>query len=126
MTAKILIVDDSALARRTLKKILQPTGCQLSEAADGVEAIERFFLERPDVVLLDLTMEGMEGFEVLRKLREIDAGAQVIVASADIQETTQEIVFAAGASAYLTKPFTEAEVLAALERVLKGGEGASN
>ena len=65
MKAKVLIVDDSALARRTLRQILEAAGYEVAEAEDGLNALERYFLEKPDVVMLDLVMKGMYGLEVL-------------------------------------------------------------
>ena len=65
MKAKVLIVDDSALTRRNLRQILETAGCEVAEAEDGLGALERYFLDKPDVVLLDLVMRGMYGLEVL-------------------------------------------------------------
>jgi len=119
--AKILIVDDSGLSRRTLRKILEPAGHQVSEAEDGITALERYYLDKPDLVLLDLTMNGMYGMDVLNKLRQMDSGVLVIVASADIQTSTRAIAEEAGASAFINKPFTVDQVLAAVVEVLRGG-----
>ena len=68
MTAKILLVDDSGLARRTTRQMLEAAGYVVVEAEDGMTALERYFLEKPDVVLLDLVMKGMMGLDVLDKL----------------------------------------------------------
>ena len=76
MKPRVLVVDDSALSRRTLRQILEPAGYDVAEAEDGLSALERYFLDKPDVVLLDLVMKGMYGLEVLTKLRELDAGRQ--------------------------------------------------
>ena len=118
--AKILVVDDSAMSRRTLRKILESAGHEISEAAEGILALERYFLDKPDLVLLDLTMTGMYGIEVLNKLREMDADARIIVASADIQSSTREMVQAGGAYAFINKPFVTEQVLKVVNRVLQG------
>jgi two-component system chemotaxis response regulator CheY len=120
MKPRILIVDDSGLSRRTLRQILEPAGYDVVEAEDGLTALERYFLEKPDVVLLDLVMKGMYGLEVLTKLRELDAGAKVVVVSADIQTSSQQLVEEAGAKAFINKPFDKAEILSALTTVLAG------
>src|SRR3954466_2843588 len=125
MMAKILIVDDSGMSRRTLRKILEPAGHEIIEAEEGVTALEHFFLEKPDLVLLDLTMTGMYGIEVLNKMREMDPQARVIIASADIQSSTREMVDAGGASAFINKPFTSDKVLGAVSRVLEGEADAT-
>ena len=72
MNAKVLIVDDSALTRRSLRQILETAGCEVLEAEDGLDALERYYLDKPDVVLLDLVMRGMYGLDVLQKIRELD------------------------------------------------------
>ncbi len=122
--AKILVVDDSSMSRRTLRKILEPEGHEIIEAEEGMIGLERYFLERPDLVFLDLTMTGMYGIDVLNKLREMDPQALVIVASADIQSSTQELVRSSGASAFINKPFTTDKVLRVVRQVLSGGANA--
>jgi two-component system chemotaxis response regulator CheY len=117
--AVILVVDDSGMSRRTLRKILEPAGHQVIEATDGISALERYFVDRPNLVLLDLTMGGMYGIDVLKKLREIYSGACVVVASADIQASTRAMVEEAGASAFINKPFDIDRVLDAVNAVLK-------
>ena len=118
MRFRILVVDDSALSRRSLRQILEPAGYEVAEAEDGLSALERYFLEKPDVVLLDLVMKGMYGLDVLTKIRELDAHARVIVVSADIQTSSQRLVEQAGAKAFVNKPFDKAEILKALASVL--------
>ena len=123
--AKILVVDDSGMSRRTLRKILEPAGHEISEAEEGIVALERYFLDKPDLVLLDLTMTGMYGVDVLNKLREMDPQARVIIASADIQSSTREIVNSGGASAFINKPFTSEKVLSTVSKVLEGKTDAT-
>lgn len=114
MKGKVLVVDDSALARRNLRQILEPAGYDVVEATDGLGALERYFLEKPDVVLLDLVMKGMYGLEVLEKLRELDPEVRVLVVSADVQMSSHELVDAAGAKGFVNKPFDRDQILAAL------------
>lgn len=118
--AKILVVDDSSMSRRTLRKILESAGHEIVEAEEGIVALERYFLDKPDLVFLDLTMTGMYGLEVLSKLREMDPQARVVIASADIQSSTREMVDAGGASAFVNKPFTTDKVLGIVKKVLQG------
>lgn len=123
--AKILIIDDSNLSRRMLRRFLESADHTVSEADDGLAAIERFALERPDLVTLDMTMRGMHGLDVLNKLREIDPQARVLVASADVQRSTRELVSAAGGSGFLSKPFDQERVLRAVATILNGSESWS-
>src|SRR5215813_15438254 len=121
MTQKILIVDDSALSRRTLRRILETAGYEVKEADDGMTALEVYFLEKPSLVLLDLVMKGMYGIDVLVKLREMDPQARVVVASADIQSSTRTMVDEAGALGFIHKPFVSQQVIAAVEAALAEG-----
>lgn len=121
MSPKILIVDDSALSRRTMRRILESAGYEIVEAADGMTALELYFLEKPNLVLLDLVMKGMYGLDVLAKLREMDSKALVVVASADIQSSTRSMADEAGALGFINKPFVTEQVIAAVEAALVEG-----
>jgi len=123
MSQKILIVDDSALSRRTLRRILESAGYEVVEAIDGMAALEVYFLEKPGLVLLDLVMKGMYGLDVLVKLREMDQDARVVVASADIQSSTRTMADEAGALGFINKPFVPEQVVAAVAAAI--GEGAN-
>ena len=116
--ATIMIADDSGYTRRTHRRILESDGHVVHEAASGMAAIEGYFVHRPEVVLLDLTMEDMSGLEVLARLREMDAAARVVVISADVQRTTLQLVADAGALRFLGKPVAPEELLATVRHVL--------
>jgi two-component system chemotaxis response regulator CheY len=122
MTAKILIIDDSSLARRTVRQLLESQGHTVEDAADGAQGLERFFLNPPDLVILDMVMTGMYGLDVLAKMREINPEVKVIIATADIQQSTAEQVRAAGAKGILNKPMNRDKLAAALEKILAGGD----
>ncbi len=118
--AKILIVDDSGMSRRALRRILELAGHEVLEAEDGMLALERYALERPDVVLLDMTMRGMHGLEVLDHLREFDASVRVVIATADVQSSTRSLAAKGGGRGFVTKPFDPGQVLAAVQDALTG------
>jgi len=122
--AKILIVDDSALSRRRLRSILESAAHTVIEAEEGMIAIEKYFLERPDLVLLDLIMKGMFGIEVLKKLRQMDPQVKVVVATADIQTSTQTIVLEEGAMSFVTKPFVPEQILMAVNSAMEVSDAA--
>jgi len=122
MSARILVVDDSGLARRRARTILEGAGYEVLEAEDGMSALERYFVSRPDVVVLDLVMKGMYGLDVLTKLREMDGSAKVIVVSADVQTSSQQLVSNAGASGFLVKPLEADEILPLLRTTLEGAQ----
>jgi len=115
---KVLLVDDSGMARRRVRQMLESEGYEVIEAEDGVVALERYFVDKPDLVLLDLVMRGMYGLEVLTKLRQLDPAARVVVVSADVQDSSRQMVQAAGAHAFLIKPVERDAMLATVRDVL--------
>jgi two-component system chemotaxis response regulator CheY len=120
MKARILVVDDSGLARRRARTILEGAGFEVLEAEDGMAALEHYFVSKPDVVLLDLVMKGMYGLDVLAKLREMDPGVRVIVISADIQTSSRELSSASGATGFLNKPARAEDIVAAVQNAIGG------
>jgi two-component system chemotaxis response regulator CheY len=126
VTAKILVIDDSAMSRKTLRRILEAGGHTVVEANDGIAGLETYFIERPDLVLLDLVMAGMYGLDVLARLREMDPDARVVVATADIQSSTYEMAERAGALGFITKPFSTPAVMSAVRSALEGAGDAAN
>jgi two-component system chemotaxis response regulator CheY len=119
MNSTVLVVDDSALARRRIRAILESAGYGVIEAEDGMSALERYFVDKPDLVVLDLVMKGMYGLEVLTKLREMDPSARVIVVSADVQTSSHEMVEQAGAAGFLMKPIDTDQVLMMVRSTLE-------
>ena len=122
MKAKILIVDDSSLSRRTMRQMLEEMGHTVEEASDGAQALERFYLEPPALVILDMVMTGMYGTEILAKMREMNSAVPVIVATADIQKSTADQVREGGAKGMLNKPVSRERLATALSTVLGGGD----
>ena len=98
--------------------MLEAAGYDVVEAEDGLSALERYFVERPAVVMLDLVMKGMYGLDVLAKLREMDPAARVVVVSADIQTTSRELVTARGATGFVNKPAKPEDIVGAVEHAL--------
>jgi two-component system, chemotaxis family, chemotaxis protein CheY len=119
VTHKLLLVDDSGLARRSMRAMLEPAGFEVIEAEDGMTALERYSIDKPDVVILDLVMKGMYGLDVLTKLRELDPQARVVVISADVQRSSQDMVHAAGAVGFLNKPVERELVLSVVRGALE-------
>lgn len=92
----------------------------MEEANGGNEAMEKYQITKPDVVLLDIVMGEMGGFEVLQKLRQMDPEAAVVMATADIQKITRDEALGAGAAGFVNKPFDAEEVLGEVRRVTNG------
>lgn len=122
--SKILVVDDSALSRRVSRRILEGAGHAVTDVADGLAALERYALDRPDLVLLDVTMAEMNGLEVLTQLRAMDPAAVVVMATADVQTSTRALADAGGASGFVVKPLAAEAVLQAVGDALAGAGGA--
>lgn len=116
---KILIVDDSTLSRRILQHYLEDERFEVFQAEDGETALDQYKEHRPDVVLLDMTMRGMHGLEVLARLREVDPEARIIVSTADIQQSTREMAIEAGATSFVYKPLQREDVVQAVLTVLE-------
>jgi CheY-like chemotaxis protein len=123
--AKILVVDDSALSRRVSRRILETVGHVVADAADGLTALEQYSLDKPDLVLLDVTMPEMDGLEVLSQLRAMDPTAVVVMATADVQSSTRVLAEAGGAVGFISKPLTAETVLRAVEAALTGQAGGA-
>ena len=121
MIAKILIVDDSGLARRLTRQFLEELGHTVEDASDGAQALERYVLNQHDLVVLDMVMHGMYGLDVLVKLRELNPKLPVIVVTADIQKTTRDQVKEAGAAGMINKPLKREDLATAVETLLAGG-----
>src|SRR4051812_37265950 len=101
MSNKILIVDDSGLARRMTRQMLEQLGYVVDEASDGATALERYVLNNHDLVVLDMVMQGMYGLDVLQKFQQLNPKLPVIIATADIQKSTRDQVREAGAAALI-------------------------
>ena len=116
---KVLIVDDAVLARAMLRKVLE--GCGISdilEAQNGVEAVQIYQNERPDLITMDITMPDMDGVTATRKIIEINPAANVIVCSALGQKEVVMEAIQAGAKHYIIKPFDNDKVRSTIKAVL--------
>lgn len=119
---KILLIDDSALSRSIVKRAL---GNEYSyiEAVDGMSGLELYFLEKPDLVFLDLTMPGLNGIEVLARLRELDPSVRVVIGTADIQDLSRHQAEELGALEFIVKPFNPESVKAVVQKILQANGG---
>jgi two-component system KDP operon response regulator KdpE len=111
--SKALIIDDEQQMRRLLRMVLESRGYEVCEAAEGQLGLQEAAFHRPDVVLLDLGLPGMNGIEVLKRLREW-SDVPVLILSVRDQETIKVEALENGADDYVTKPFGTAELLARL------------
>jgi type II secretory ATPase GspE/PulE/Tfp pilus assembly ATPase PilB-like protein/CheY-like chemotaxis protein len=117
---KVLLVDDEDSLRKVLKDLLEREGYDVSEARDGVQALDQVDRVGPDIIVLDLNMPGLDGYGVLSHLRSRPATADipVLVLTAKSDEDNEVRVFELGADDFLTKPFRARALSARLEAVL--------
>jgi len=116
--AKILVVDDAEFLRVRIKKLLNGAGHDVIEAEDGAKAIEVYRAERPNAVLMDITMPEMDGLAALKQIKGADPGASVVMLTALGQESIVLEAIKAGAKDFVVKPFDPDRVLAAVQKVL--------
>ncbi len=102
--SKILVVDDEVKACELLKRFLEMKGYEVITSNNGEDAIEKVKNENPDAMLLDIRMPGMEGTEVLRRVREFDKDVGIIMVTAVKEEAIGKEAIEAGADEYITKP----------------------
>lgn len=117
-TAKILVVDNEPQIRRVLRSTLATRGYVISEAKSGGEALELLRAERPDLVLLDMNMPGMDGIETCREVRRA-CDAPIIMLTVRSAERDKVAALDAGADDYVTKPFSIEELLARIRAALR-------
>ena len=116
--AKILVVDDAAFMRLRATKLLVEAGHQVLEADNGRLAVETYIRERPDCVLMDITMPEMDGLEALAEIRLRDPHARVVMLTAMGQQAIVMDAIKRGARDFVVKPFAPDRVLAAVNKLL--------
>lgn len=119
MAKNILICDDAAFMRMMIKDILTKNGYNIAgEAENGVKAVEKYNETKPDLVLMDITMPEMDGIQALKKIKEADANACVIMCSAMGQQAMVIEAIQSGAKDFIVKPFQAERVLEAVKKVV--------
>lgn len=124
MGARILLVDDDTLLRRSLAFSLERAGFRVHTAASAEEALAIAARERPDLVLLDIGLPGMDGLQALQRFREA-FGVPVIFLTARRRELDQVLGLELGADDYITKPFDTDVLIARIRAVLRRASAAS-
>jgi twitching motility two-component system response regulator PilH len=120
--SNILVVDDSMFQRHALAKLLREEGHQVMEADNGLTGLEKIESEKPELIILDLIMPRLGGFETLEELRRRGDKTPVIVFTADIQATSRQRCIELGATAFLNKPLVKEELRELVQRCLQQGE----
>lgn len=115
----VLVIDDAAMMRNLLKHILVTKGyCICGEAADGEEGVEKFRQLKPDLVICDINMPGIDGIECLRRMLQINSAAKVIMCTSMGKKCFGAEAIAIGAKGYIVKPVAAADMVRVVERVM--------
>ena len=112
------MVDDNAIMRTIVGRILREAQFDIVEATNGAEAIQAFFRDKPDIVLMDLNMDGIDGTAAIRGILQINPAARIVVCSATSDAHIVLNLLKLGAKGYVTKPFTPEKLLNAIDAAL--------
>jgi len=122
--SRILVVDDDEIIRKLLRRVLERSGFVVDEAASGEAALDQILAHHPDLILLDVVMDGIDGFITCRKIKNTEGMEEVPIIFVTGRADTGSIVegLDAGGSDYITKPINRHEALARIRNHLKMGE----
>jgi DNA-binding response OmpR family regulator len=119
MGQRVLVVDDDPTVSDVVRRYLERDGFEVSLAADGPSALHRFAADRPDLVVLDLMLPGLDGLEVCRRMRASAADLPVVMLTALGEEADRVLGLEIGADDYMTKPFSPRELVLRVRSVLR-------
>jgi DNA-binding response OmpR family regulator len=119
---RILIVEDEESLLKLESILLTSKGYKVTAVTEGHAALKEFYRERPDLVILDVMLPGMDGYEVCRKIKEDPANSFIPIIMLTARKNTKDMErgLQAGAAAYITKPFKSAHLVGTIERLLAG------
>ena len=115
----IMVVDDAAFMRMRCKKLLTQSGYDVLEAATGAQAVETYKENKPDAVLLDITMPDMDGLTALKEMMKLNPDVRVAMVSAMGQQSVVMDALKSGAKDFVVKPFEPDRVLATIKKLLE-------
>ena len=119
MAKNILVCDDAAFMRMMIKDILTKNGYNIAgEAENGLKAVEKYNETKPDLVLMDITMPEMDGIQAVKKIKEMDPNAKIVMCSAMGQQAMVIEAIQSGARDFIVKPFQAERVLEAVKKVV--------
>ena len=120
MAKKIMLVDDAAFMRMMIKDTLSKNGyTEIVEANNGQVAVATYSAEKPDLVIMDITMPVMDGLEALRQIKQMDPGANIIMCSAMGQEAMVVDALKQGAKDFIVKPFKPDRIMKTVNSILE-------
>jgi twitching motility two-component system response regulator PilH len=117
---KVLVVDDNPMQRQLIAKVLEKTGLRVTVAGDGIEAVEKVQHSCPDLVVLDIVMPRMNGYEVCRWLKSnVGSDLPIVMCSSKTEPFDSYWGMKQGADAYLTKPFQAQDLVSTVLKLLR-------
>ena len=124
MAKRILVVDDEPATVKMVQLVLEGEGCEVTTASNGTECLQKVTSNRPDLIILDVAMPVLDGFETLRALRQDAATQDLPVIMLTARTADEDVVrgWSTGVDLYLTKPFSIDELLTAVRRILAATE----
>jgi DNA-binding response OmpR family regulator len=122
--AQVLVIDDDVTIRALLRRIVEMAGATVTEAETGEDGLRALYAGRPDVVILDIGLPGLDGWQVLERIRQL-TDLPVVMVSAHDDELEKVRALQAGADDYVTKPFGAPELLARLQVQVRRGRASS-
>ena len=122
--AQVLVIDDDVTIRALLRRIVEMAGATVTEAETGEEGLRALYAGRPDVVVLDIGLPGLDGWQVLERIRQL-TDLPVVMVSAHDDELEKVRALQAGADDYVTKPFGAPELLARLQVQVRRARASS-
>ncbi len=124
MAKRVLVVDDHAPTVLLIRNVLEQEGLSVITAGNGAECLLAVHRERPDLVILDVVMPVMDGFQTLRVLRETEQTRELPVIVLTVRESQEDVLegWKSGADLYLIKPFQVPELVTLVKRVLEGAD----
>ncbi|TMC80497.1 MAG: response regulator [Chloroflexi bacterium] len=114
---RVLVADDNEVAQRLCKRVLEKAGYPVLIAADGLQAVDIALRERPEMILMDVAMPGIDGLEAMRRIKTEIPTMPIVIASAHSMSSDRERFLAAGADNVLSKPFRLADLISIVEQL---------
>ena len=120
---RVLIVDDSRLSRNYHSSVMRNAGFAVETASDGADALEKLMLEPVDVILTDINMRGMDGYEFIRRVRAAEQLAQppIVIISTESSDADKRQGYDAGANFYLVKPAQPQQIVDSVRMIIEPG-----
>lgn len=117
--AKVLLVDDAMFMRNMLKQVVKQDGLEIIEAANGIEAVEKYLEHKPDLVFMDITMPDMDGITAVKEIKKINQSAKIVMCSAMGQQAMVIDAMQAGALDFIVKPFNNDKIESIIKQYIK-------